>query len=118
MINTCKICGKKFEAKQSNYNLCSDACRKANERNLNRVYYAKNIENSRRYRKQYHKLYYNYKHNPCGICGQPLSDSRAKYCLSCLFKEYKQGKRKWAYKVLVCRGFDLDMINDEIARMR
>ena len=115
---TCKICGEKFMAKQSNYTLCSDTCRKVNRQNLKRVYNAKNrlrfIENSRRYYKLHHK----YKHNPCAICGQPLPDSRAKFCLGCLLKEYKNGKRRWAYKVLVCRGFDLEMINDELAQMR
>ena len=115
---TCKICGEKFMAKQSNYTLCSDACRKINQRNLKQKsdekYKAKRIEYSHRY----DALHRKYKHNPCAICGQPLPDSRAKYCLGCLLKEYKNGKRRWAYKVLVCRGFDLEMINDELAQMR
>ena len=118
MVNICKVCGKEFEAKQSNYTLCSDTCRKINVSNLRHKYDEKNrlrlIENSRRYYKLYHK----YKRNPCSICGQPLPDSRAKYCLGCLFKEYKYGKTQWAYKVLQCRGYDRNMIDEEIAQMR
>lgn len=118
VTNTCKICGKEFETKQSNYTLCSDACRKVNERNLKQKSDAKHKAKRIAYSHRYDALHRKYKHNPCAICGQPLPDSRAKYCLGCLLEEYKNGKRKWAYKVLVCRGFDLAMINDEIAQMR
>ena len=115
---TCKICGKKFMAQQSNYTLCSDACRDINRRNLKQKYEDKIRERNIISCRRYYKLYHKHKHNPCAICGQPLPDSRAKYCLGCLLKEYKNGKRRWAYKVLVCRGFDLEMINDELAQMR
>ena len=115
---TCKICGKKFMAQQSNYTLCSDVCRKINERNLKQKsdekYKARRLDQIRRYSALHRK----YKHNPCAICGQPLPDSRAKYCLGCLLNEFQNGKRKWAYNILACRGYDLAMINDEIAQMR
>ena len=117
---TCKICGKKFMAKQSNYVTCSKTCSYANKRNMERLNYNKNRSDKLFYYHHYRTTHYvsRRKGNPCAICGKPLPDSRAKYCLNCLFEAYQNGKRKWAYKVLVCRGYDLSMINEEIAQMR
>lgn len=115
---TCKICGAKFIAKQSNYTLCSEACRKVNVKNWKRINYDKIKDKHKEYSRLYRMTHKSRKGNPCFICGRPLPDSRAKFCLDCLFKEYQAGKTKWAYKVLVCRGYDRDMINDAIAQMR
>ena len=115
---TCKICGKKFMAKQINYTICSETCRTINKRNLSHINYYENRQTYIEYCRRYGATHRRYKHNPCAICGQPLPDSRAKFCLGCLFKEYKQGKKDWAYKVLKCRGFDREMIDYEIEQMR
>ena len=117
---TCKICGKKFMAQQSNYTICSETCREKNAYTMQRLYYYNNRLDKLAYSSWYNanRRISKRKGNPCAICGQPLPDSRAKYCLNCLFEAYQNGKRKWAYKVLVCRGYDLAMIDEEIAQMR
>lgn len=66
MINKCKICGKEFEAKQRNHNICSEECRKINRKNLGRLHYDKDISRLRNaiYREKHRKIV------NCKICGK------------------------------------------------
>ena len=120
MVNqTCKICGTSFLAKQSNYIICSDACRQINKKNYNKVRNKKYYSNfGKEYQRAYRKMHSKKKGNPCLICGKSLPDSRAKYCLSCLFNEYMNGDTHKAYKILSCRGYDKRSIEYEIENRR
>lgn len=58
MIKICKICGKEFNAKQPNYIICSDSCRKIYHRETVKIY------NHKRYKPR--TIY-------CKICGKPIA---------------------------------------------
>ena len=120
----CKICGKPFLAKQSNYLICSDECRKINEKyHRNRL--------SKRYDKDYRRARYGKgtdwyaKHyvktrviKHCKVCNCELPNGHQTYCLNCLLDMWANGNKKYAMHVLSCRGYDKTMILDEIAERR
>jgi hypothetical protein len=85
MEKLCKICGKTFEAVNSNYSMCSPECRK---------------ENKKRYDREYikpHKRAYEPKMLNCKICGKPVNQSRKRYHEECVLQDavnaYKNGDR-------------------------
>lgn len=49
MINKCKICGKEFEAKQRNYNICSVECREINQRDSKKAFRENNPDKVKQY---------------------------------------------------------------------
>lgn len=111
MINKCKICGKEFNAHQSNYTLCSDECRKENRR---RVW--QKIKADPYLHKQ-HKIQANkYKiakrkanpkqHKRCIQCGCDTGSYYAKYCLDCLLDNYLKSPNGVNYSRLNNRGYD------------
>ena len=64
----CVVCGKEFEARQSNYSLCSDECRKIRKRS----HTIKRMNDPVRH-EQYLKKYKEkraMKNVPCRICGE------------------------------------------------
>lgn len=70
MLKNCKVCGKEFEAAQSNYTLCSEECRKVRKREICTNYYQEHKESYRkdckeRYRDNLKPIY-------CKICGKPV----------------------------------------------
>ena len=93
----CIVCGKEFYARQSNYTLCSDECKKKRVAELNKKYMSDptlyerhRIQTRERFRK-------NAKIIQCKICGEPVppSDSggrlsRKHYHEKCVIKEALQ----------------------------
>lgn len=70
MIVKCKICGKEFEARQSNHRICSPECRKINNSTMCREWHELNKD-------IYHEraLYLQRKRAKpilCKICGKPV----------------------------------------------
>lgn len=94
MIKKCKICGKDFDAQQSNYIICSPECRK-----VNKDAYRKQYENkTREYRLQRQREYNRKrpkKEVKCSICGKTVkhtfnSDGRLihyRYHAECVLKD-------------------------------
>ena len=118
MINKCKICGKEFNARQSNHTLCSDECRKENRK---RVW--QKIKADPYLHKQ-HKIRANKyniakrKANPkphkrCIQCGGDTGSYYAKYCLDCLLDNYFKSPNGVNYSRLNNRGFDRGLIEEE-----
>lgn len=90
MINKCVICGKEFEAKQSNYIICSNECRTARIKQ----YRQKQIDEIRsspelradyiRRSREYYKA-----HKParyCKICGGVITDKGKHAHPKCVFQ--------------------------------
>lgn len=111
MINKCKICGKEFNARQSNHTLCSDECRKENRK---RVW--QKIKADPYLHKQ-HKIQANKyniakrKANPkphkrCIQCGGDTGSYYAKYCLDCLLDNYLKSPNRVNCSRLNNRGYD------------
>lgn len=95
MIVKCKICGKEFEAKQRNHNICSSECRQINRHKNNQNFAERNPEKRKEYsRRQNDKRR---KANPtfCKICGKVVEPhispmgyhSRYHYHRDCLVNE-------------------------------
>jgi hypothetical protein len=105
----CKICGRVFQARQSNYLCCSAECRRENERQLHKGYYdsGKYTFSKIKYTKP-KKIYY------CCECGCQLPDGRQKTCLDCLLREYQNSRKERPMKLLANRGFDKAAILYEI----
>lgn len=112
----CKICGKEFQAINRNYCMCSPECRKISERESRRKsmrkYLATDLgkEISRLYYKK-HRVLVNKK---CVCCGTKLNDGRQTYCLECLLKDYRDNRTPISIRRLYSRGFDKDMIEEEL----
>lgn len=87
----CAICGKSFNGKAHNAKYCSSACRKTADR---KKYSSKNIA--------------------CRACGKPLPDSRQQWCIDCLLDDYQKTKSEISFNRLRNRGYDKEMILDEI----
>lgn len=113
MINTCKICGKKFTARQSNYIICSPECRKVNMQQHSKNYYDEPAK-VHIYNKRYYQKHRSLKLRSCLLCGSILPDARQKYCIDCILNMFLYGNRTKAVHILSCRGYDVPMIQDLI----
>lgn len=118
MINKCKICGREFNARQSNYTLCSDACRKENRKRT-----WQKIKNDP-YLHEKHRLQENKRnkaireanpkpHKKCIQCGGDTGSYYAKYCIDCLLNNYFDNPNAVNFNRLHNRGFDKELITEE-----
>lgn len=103
MIKHCKICGTEFIAKRKGQVLCpSPECKKAN---INQK--SKEWHHSGRFKPKF-----------CAKCLAVLPNRRMKYCIDCLLRDYKYSEsgfeRNRAIGRLCCRGYDVEMIRQEI----
>lgn len=108
----CPICNRNFEVANSRYKYCSDECRKQQKRQNDRVH-AKLYYHSSRGMHNY-KAYYKPVEKYCPDCGKRLDDGRQTWCVDCLLKDYAETKSRIAYKRLSCRGYDRELITEEI----
>lgn len=88
MINVCKICGAEFDAAQRNHTICSDACRKINQKQYAQEYACANYEQKRRRERKHYYKNHNVK---CRLCGKPTpaerSGYRKRYHEECIVKD-------------------------------
>lgn len=118
----CKVCGKEFNAKQSNYTLCSDKCRLENKISYSLKYNREN-KNKIRIKK---KIYYNdvlslrnkYVHVEkfCLSCGKRLKHGNQSYCFNCLIIGSASPDVKYrnmCKNTLRNRGYDISNITAE-----
>lgn len=107
MKKICRICGKVFDAKQSNYVGCSPECRKINYRRKLHGYVL--TEEQRDKKNEYHKMYYRKNRKPttktCRSCGVLLPHGRMTYCIDCLLKDFKANNARQARHRLENRGY-------------
>lgn len=111
-MKTCKWCKKPFKPNSKHKKYCCVECAKNGTEKNQRKYRIKNKEKIReRVSKRYiHKKSY------CKICGVKLPHGSQKFCLECLLKSYKGDdieKYRHARRILYCRGYDTEMIEDE-----
>ena len=103
LTQKCKVCGREFETRQSNYTLCSEECRKANRKSLQRHWWAEDIKEKRRITDR-NRRWRNAKSVPCKICGENVSPRfendrmcRKHYHEECIIREaikaYKNGEK-------------------------
>lgn len=118
MINKCKICGREFNTRQSNYTLCSDVCRKENRKMA-----WQKIKNDP-YLREKHRLQENERnkaireanpkpHKKCIQCGCDTGSYYAKYCIDCLLNNYFDKPNGVNFNRLHNRGFDKELIMEE-----
>lgn len=93
----CIVCGKEFYARQSNYTLCSDECRKKRVYELNKKYMSDPVLHERHRLQSIESYRRRAKIIPCKICGKPVppSDSggrlsRKHYHEECVVREALQ----------------------------
>lgn len=119
----CKICGKLFQARQSNYLCCSAECKRINFKQSQARYSEKRKQIYReRYGKgteKYKQRYAEYfsKHRVikyCRICNSQLPNGNQKVCFDCLLDMWLNGNRSKACNLLANRGYDKEMIIEEI----
>ena len=127
MINTCKVCGKQFTARQRNHTVCSDECRKINTRkNVNQ--YHKTDAYKEKMNQLNHKSRIEYRRNNpycCKLCGlsidQPFRNRQTMHdeCILSEAAEYYSKNQKlnyMHYNRLYSRGYCiediLDVLND------
>lgn len=91
----CVACGKAFEAKAHNAKYCSLNCRKSATR-----------------------IKYEPVKNVCQTCGKQLPDGRQQWCIDCLLEDYKKTRSELAYNRLRNRGYDKEMIKEELKNRR
>lgn len=119
MIKTCKICGKEFNARQSNYTLCSDECRKENRKRVwqkikaDPYLHEKHSIQANKYKIAKRKA--NPKpHKKCIQCGEDTGSYHAKYCIECLLGNYFKKPNGVNYNRLNNRGYDKAEITFEL----
>lgn len=95
MNKNCIVCGKEFEARQSNYTICSPECRRKREQKqqikYNQIWKTEEYKKIRNERDRKRRREYR-KNNPrlCTICGEPLCfefRSARKMHEECVIKE-------------------------------
>lgn len=114
----CPVCGKRFMARQKNYKICSPECKKirVKERKSSEKYKAtvQRYKQTKIYRERYKQnLEAKRKIKFCEICGARLPNANQKFCLDCILDGYQNGSDRMKH-ILVCRGYDSEMIADEI----
>jgi endogenous inhibitor of DNA gyrase (YacG/DUF329 family) len=114
----CPVCGKQFLARQKNYKLCSPECKKirVKEQNSSEKYKAtaQRYKQTKIYRERYKQnLEAKRKIKFCEICGARLPNANQDFCLDCILDGYQNGSERMKH-ILVCRGYDSEMIADEI----
>ena len=70
MIVKCKICGKEFEAKQRNHNICSVECREINQRDSKKTFRENNPDKVKQYIKNCNERKSAQTQTKCRICGK------------------------------------------------
>lgn len=119
MINKCKICGREFNARQSNYTLCSDECRKENKReNSKRAWQEIKadpylLQRRRLQEREHSRAKYSKSHKKCIQCGGDTGSYYAKYCIDCLLNNYFDNPNAVNLNRLHNRGFDKELITEE-----
>ena len=116
----CPVCGKRFMARQKNYKICSPECKKirVKEQNSSEKYKATRLryKETKKYRERYKQnLEAKRKIKFCEICGARLPNAKQKFCLDCILNGYQNGSKRMKH-ILECRGYDSEMIADEIDR--
>lgn len=93
----CIVCGKEFYARQSNYTLCSDECKKKRVAELNKKYMSDPVKREQHRLQSIESYRRRAKIIKCKICGKPVppSDnsgrlSRKHYHEKCVIKEALQ----------------------------
>ena len=109
MKKICKICGKVFSARQSNYVCCSPACSKTNRQIKQRSYIL--TESQREKNNERNRMYYRKTWKPttktCKTCGALLPHGRMTYCIDCLLRDFKQNGTRQARHRLENRGYSV-----------
>lgn len=108
---TCIVCGNSFQAIRRNLKFCCDDCRKVGEKWRKEQADPVKIREAanRRYAMKRKKYY-------CRDCGTLLSHGRQKICLNCLLESVLiPEKSKKAKHLLYNRGYDIDMIKEELS---
>ena len=124
MKQTCKICGKTFETKQRNHNICSEDCRKVNRTNAWKKWRIENkerrnvlVKNSKSYKARL-------KPHFCSICGKPtvwndrIHQFKHDECvIQQIIESINAGNRMTGkqYQQLQARGYDIRSFCDEYA---
>lgn len=107
MKKMCRICGKVFDAKQSNYVCCSPECGETNRKMKKKNYIL--TETQREKNNERNRMYYKKTRKPttktCKSCGALLSHGRMTYCLDCLLKDFKLNNTRQARHRLENRGY-------------
>lgn len=116
----CPVCGMTFEAANSRYKYCSDECRKKRKYNANKAHLKEYYKTSRGIyaRKTYYKKHHKPVEKYCADCGKKLDDGRQTWCLDCLLKDYAENNSHIAYQRLANRGYDRELIMEEINSRR
>ena len=93
----CIVCGKEFYARQSNYTLCSDECKKKRVAELNKKYMSDPVLHERHRLQSIESYRRRAKIIKCKICGEPVPPndsggrlSRKHYHEECVIKEALQ----------------------------
>lgn len=104
IIKKCKICGREFETRQSNYTLCSEECRKENRRKYGHDrWQCEELKEKNRIALR-NKRWKKAKVVPCQICGENVPPMftddrmhRKHYHEDCIIREaikaYKNGEK-------------------------
>lgn len=121
-IAKCKICGAEFIQKQSNYTICSDECRKINMKEWQKQWDKRNPERKIIHNKNYRLKKFGYNKNrigkKCRICNEVLKKACQTYCVKCILKNWKYSDKKTRWgNMMLCRGYDKEMMLDEIERL-
>lgn len=111
----CKICGKPITTINPRYTICSDECRKINNRQNGRNWALNNPGKISAKSKKYHETHYISQVHYCKKCGGKLENNRQSYCMDCLLDAYQQKRtHSWAQSVLLSRGYDKEAVLFEI----
>ena len=87
----CATCGVRFLSENYNRKYCSQKCSK-----------------------QSYRIRQDVPNKYCCNCGVQLSDGRQQWCLNCLLDDYKNTRSSLSYKRLTNRGYDKEMIEEEL----
>ncbi len=86
IIKHCIVCGSEFVARQDNYTMCSDACRKQRKQKMREVYRKQGKRKDYRYKRVDYK---------CRICGGSTGKTQHYHDICILeqaYADYRAGK--------------------------